>query len=233
MKHRDAQEHLVDYAEGALDGPFLGDLTVHVQSCPDCQEWLEAFDIMASSARLGAESEHPSSHLIALCAVRTEEEFELDRSDLHQHLERCGTCRSEIEMLKGALNQARPVVEPFEAQRFAGAVGQWWKAAAAAALVGIAITALLGPSFRHSERPDGISSFDGSAQTHARLPNTEFSEAVIDGERLIETDGTLTISKTKINAGAVVRIQAVQTVAFGNGFEVGPQTRLEVGVSPG
>lgn len=233
MKHRDAQEHLVDFAEGALNGPLLRDLTSHVRGCPDCQEWLEAFDIMANSARLGAESEHPSSHLIALCAVRAEEEFELDRSDLRQHLERCGTCRSELEMLKGALDQARPVVEPLEARRFAGTIGQWWKAAAAAALVGIAVTALLGPSFRDSERPDDISSIDGSAHTQAGLPNTDFSEAVIDGERLIKTDGTLTISETKINAGAVVRIQAVRTVAIGNGFEVGPQTRLEVGVSPG
>lgn len=237
MNHRDAQEHLVDFAEGFLDGSLLRDVTLHVQDCPDCQGWLEAFDVTAGSAPLDAATEHPSSHLIALCAVRAEEEFELDRSDLHQHLEGCGKCRSEVEMLKAALDQARPAVESMEAPRSAVSAGQWWKAAAAAGLLGIAISALLGPSLRQSERPDDASPMVASTEIvePARapgLPDTKFAEAEINGKRLIESDGSLTFSETKINAGAVVTIHAVQTIAFGNGFEVGPQTRVEVGVRP-
>ena len=237
MNHRDAEEYLVDFAEGVLDEPLLEDLTSHVQRCPDCQEWLEAFDMMASSARLSSESEHPSSHLIALCAVRAEEEFELDRSDLHEHLDRCDTCRNEIETLKAALDQARPAVESIETLRPAVSVGQWWKAAAAAALLGIAITALLGPSLWHGETPGDASPMVANTAiaeppSGPGLPDTKFSEAEINGKRLIESDGSLTFSETKISAGADVTIHAVQTVAFGNGFEVGPQTRVEVGVKP-
>ncbi len=237
MNHRDAEKYLVDFAEGVLDGPLLEDLTSHVQGCRDCQEWLEAFEIMASPARLSSESEHPSSHLIALCAVRSEEEFELDRSDLRQHLDRCGKCRSEIEMLKAALDQARPAVESSEARRPAVSAGQWWKAAAAVGLLGIAIAALLGPSLRDGERPDDVSPMIANTALAnpgggPGLPDTKFEEAEINGERLIESDGSLTFSETKINAGAVVTIHAVETVAFGNGFEVGPRTRVEVGVRP-
>jgi hypothetical protein len=156
---------------------------------------------------------------------------------LHQHLDRCGKCRSEIEMLKAALDQARPAVESSEARRPAVSAGQWWKAAAAALLFGVAITALLGTSLRHGERPDDVSPVIANTALAEpgggpRLPATKFAEAEINGERLIESDGSLTFSETKINAGAVVTIHAVQTVAFGNGFEVGPQTRVEVGVRP-
>jgi len=239
MNHRDAEEYLVDSAEGVLDGQLLGDLTSHVQGCSDCQGWLETFDILAGSAGQSGDGEHPDSHLIALCAVRAEEELEPDRSDLRQHLASCGQCRREIELMKAALHQARPVVESKESPRMSVSAGRWWwKAAAAAAFIGIAITTLLGPSVRHRERPDDLHPAIASTAlvepaSDPSLPATEFSEAEINGERLIESDGSLTFSETKINAGAVVKIQAVRTVAFGNGFEIGPQTRVEVGVSPG
>ena len=111
MNHRDAEKHLVDVAEGVLDGKLLEDLTSHIEGCSDCQSWLTAFRFLASSADARADGEHPSSQLIALCAVRAEEQFELDRSDLRQHLECCQRCRDEIDLLRAALNQARPVVE--------------------------------------------------------------------------------------------------------------------------
>jgi len=237
MNHRDAEHYVVDFAEGVLDGRLLGDLTLHVQGCSECQEWLDTFDFLANSVDRSGGGEHPDSHLIALCAVRAEEEFEPDRSDLHQHLETCSQCRQEVELIKTALYQARPEGESKAPPRKPVSAGQWWKAAAAAALLGIAITALLGPSLRHGEQPVDVSPMIASTALAEPgggpgLPVTEFAEAEINGKRLIESDGSLTFTETKINEGAVVTIHATQTVAFGNGFEIGPQTRVEVGVRP-
>ena len=61
------------------------------------------------------------------------------------------------------------------------------------------------------------------------VPPAEFSEPEIEGKRLIESEGGLVISRTHIKGGAEVTIRAGRSVAFGNGFQVGPQARLAVG----
>jgi len=237
MNHHSATEHLVEFAEGNLDGILLRDMTSHIDGCSDCQDWLEVHDFLANATSLHVEDEHPSSNIIALCAVRAEEEFELDRIDLHEHLQRCERCGREIELLRAAIQQARPAKDSSGSLRIPQlARTARWKVAAAAGFLGVAIGTLAGSVATHRESPvDEPMRIAKPALVLplGRLgpPDRKISDAEIEGERLIETDGNLTISETRIKAGADVTIHARNTVAFGNGFEIGPRARMAVQVS--
>ena len=61
----------------------------------------------------------------------------------------------------------------------------------------------------------------------------EISDTEIEGTRLIEAEGSLTISQVRIKDGARVTIHAGDSVAFGNGFQVGPETRVSIGAGRG
>jgi hypothetical protein len=72
----------------------------------------------------------------------------------------------------------------------------------------------------------------GAVEAYLEAPLELFSEAEIDGIRLIETQGDLVISRTKIKDGAQVTIRAGESVAFGNGFQIGQRVRIAVGGNP-
>jgi hypothetical protein len=60
----------------------------------------------------------------------------------------------------------------------------------------------------------------------------EISDRVIEGTQLIQAKGSITISHVRIKDGARVTIHAGDGVAFGNGFQIGPETRVSIGVGP-
>jgi hypothetical protein len=238
MDHREASEHLIDLAAGRLDGSTRDAVTRHVESCDDCRAWLEAHDLLASALEAPTEGEHPDSELLALCAVRSEEEFEPDRVGLRSHLEICDRCRHEVELVRAAVLDARPAATPAAAPPPARVFSPRWMYAAAAGIAAAAIGSLL-VSGLWQEQTHGLgptevvsTSAEAPAVDGFATPPEQFSEAEIEGTRLIETQGDLVISRTKIKDGAQVTIRAGESVAFGNGFQIGQQARIAVGGDP-
>ena len=238
MNHREAREHLLDLASGRIDGRELDALRGHVAECDDCRAWLEAHDSLNEALGPATDGEHPDSQLLALCAVRAEELFEPDRADLRSHLESCDRCRDEVDLVRAAVIEARPAAPRSTAPARSRDVSPRWMYAVAAGLAAVAIgTVLVRGVWRgqaYQAPPTDVASAAAAVPEAIgpELPPEEFSEAEIEGARLIETAGGLIISRTKVKAGAEVTIRAGKAVVFGNGFEVGQQARVAVGGSP-
>lgn len=235
MNHHDATGLLVEFADGTLDRVTSLEMTSHVQTCDECQEWLHTHALLSRTLAAPTHSAHPESLELAACAVRPEEEFEPDHPDLRSHLSTCGSCRQDLDTVRRAVAQARPgaVTQPASAFTTARTTTRWWTAAAAAGLVGLAIGAIVGSGFL-AGTPSATTSDDREAVATADIaPNVvTVSPTSIDGERLIRSEEPLTIVNTSVSPGASVTIQARRGVAFGNGFQVGSGTRIEVGALP-
>ena len=238
MKHREAEALLLDLVEGRLHGHTREAVQRHVDQCGECVAWLDAYQILAGPPSPAQVHRHPDSGLLALCAVRPDELFESDRADLRRHLEICPQCRHEMDLVGAAVGDARPtstqttrLAPPWRGSRV-------WRLAAAAAIGALAVGALLVDGLRRGEPVvDGASTVTatatgGSLDAPSERRTEQFSEAEINGTRLIETDGGLIFSRTRIDDGAVVTIRAGETVAFGDGFQIGSQARVAVGGRP-
>ena len=237
MDHREAKRHLLDFVAGDLDTRSRSAVTSHIEECVDCRAWLETHDLLASASEMDSSSDHPDSELLALCAVRPEEGNEPGRAAVRRHLESCARCRREIELVRDAVMEARP-----EAAGPAGAIHpkpspSWWRAAAAACVVAVALGWLTvetrRPGHVDSRPNDTVMTMDELLQTRPDFPGEEISGVEIEGTRLIEADGNLTLNQVKIKDGARVTIRTGGVVAFGNGFQIAPQAQLIVEVSPG
>lgn len=236
IKHAEAIEHLDEFAVDALDEGLQQSVACHVRECAVCQSWLEAHELVG--AALDGSHEHPSSEELALCATRPYEEFEPDHEHIRRHLEMCATCRADLELLRGALEHARPTptVDRRPRPTRAGLHLRW--AAAAATLGALAIAGALTVGMLHragtGSEPTGApeqgrTAAIGSPTSAPRV--SQLQDAEISGEEVIQTDEKLTIERLKIKDGATVTIRAAGTVTFGNGFHVEPGARMTVRTS--
>jgi hypothetical protein len=239
MEHREATEHLLDFVAGGLGRASRDAVTRHVASCSDCRDWVETHDVLASALEVPPERGHPDSEVLALCAVRSEEEYEPDRFGLRIHLEGCARCRREVDLVRSAVLDARPTEIPTTVSGESRKVSPQWTYAVAASLAAAAIGTLLVVGLwqgrNPGDRPSKVVSTSAEAPVRDGVEPTqeEFLEAEIGGIRLIETQGGLIISRTKIKDGAQVTIHAGKSVAFGNGFQIGQRARIAVGGNPG
>jgi hypothetical protein len=235
MNHHEAIKLLVEFADGTLDGVTSDEIGYHVNACDDCQGWLRTFALVSHTPEGSTHRSHPDSLELAACAVRPEDEFEPDHLDLRSHLSWCGTCRQILEAVRRAVAQARPAAESRAASPSTPArtTTWWWTAAAAMGVIGLAVGAIVGTGIS-PRMTDGATSDDravvAAVATAPGVPAV--SHASIDGERLIQAEGPITIVNTSISPGASVTIQARRGVAFGNGFQVSSGTRIEVGAFP-
>jgi hypothetical protein len=238
MNHNEVAGLLLDLVDGRLDERTQSAVHRHIEGCADCRAWLDTLLLLESPPEVARRDDHPRSEDVALCAVRAEEEFEPDRAELRRHLESCPKCRHELNLVRAAVRDARPV--PAQLTRPAASTGGFpvWRLAAAAAFGALAIGTLLVAGFWRAEPVDGGGSTiaatgaGGSFETRPEWQTEEFSEPEIAGTRLIEADGGLIFSRTRIDDGADVTIRAGEVVAFGDGFQIGSQARVAVGGSP-
>jgi hypothetical protein len=232
MNHRDATELLLGFAEGALDEVTSNEMRHHVDACKDCREWLSTFALLSDMPRGSTHPSHPDTLELAACAVRPEEEFEPDHQYLRSHLSSCGTCRQDVDAVRRAVVDARPIAESCTASP-STPVPQttwWWSVAAATGLVGLAIGVILGGGISPGIPNESSSNaHEIAAAGHVAPGVPTISHASIDGRRLIRSEEQITIVDTSILPGASVTIQGRRGVAFGNGFQVGSNTQIEVG----
>jgi hypothetical protein len=238
MNHDEAAGLLLDLVDGRLDERTQSVVDRHIENCAECQGWLDTQQLLKRAPAVARRDDHPSSEDLALCAVRAEEEFEPDRADLFRHLDSCPQCRHELDLVREAVRDARP--SPVQLGRPTRSATGFpvWRLAAAAAFGALAIGTLLVAGLWRAEPVDGGGSTiaatgaGGSFETRSGWQTEEFSEPEIAGTRLIEADGGLIFSRTRIDDGANVTIRAGEVVAFGDGFQIGSQARVAVGGSP-
>jgi hypothetical protein len=233
MRHRDAVAYLPDFALDSLDASTRAAVESHVDRCAACKSWLKTHEFLAETLIGSPDREHPDSSLLALCAVRPEEEYELDRSGFNHHLEICGECREDLERVRDAISAARPATARAAHATSPKLISSWWRIAAAA-IAGLAIGSLFtfGPWRVGPHDPEPIEipiQSDESSDVEPSSKPEEVSGIEIEGNRLIEAERALTITKVKIKDGARVTIRAGEVVAFGDGFQIGRGTRVAVG----
>jgi anti-sigma factor RsiW len=232
MSHREAVDRLSVFASGELDAATASSLEQHVGRCPRCREWLEMHRLLegALGDEVGVGGEHPDSDLLALCAVRPEELFETDRADLRQHLDRCATCRQEVDLLRAAVHDARPAhPEPVSIAgrmpRFRAPVRRVLLAA------GLCILALgLGAVYLSlvpgvAPLPDGPAAPGGAAPAEqvaeaGESDGDRLSDLELEDAHLIESDRSLTVTNVKVKPGARVTFRVGEVAAFGDGFQI-------------
>ena len=236
MNHREAKGLLAEFAAGDLDSRLRREVARHVQDCLDCRSWLETHDLLATASDVSRFSEHPESNLVAAFAVEGAQDDEPGGREMSRHIETCESCRLEMELVRAAVLEARAkTAAPALASRREHSYG-WWYSIAAACVVAIAIKLLFPggagrPGHVESPQPDISMAIDSAPDAPHGSPGLEIAEEEIEGTRLLEADGPLTLNRVKIKDGAEVTIRAGQLVAFGNGFQVGPGARVTVDVN--
>jgi hypothetical protein len=233
MNHARAIELLIDFMDGRLDQVTQAEIDDHIATCGECRDWIETYELITMSFGGQAAGQHPNGDILALCAARADEQYEPDRESLRHHLERCPDCRSDLQLVHAAVLGARPASDhlpvPVEKRRVAR-----WALAVAAAAATFAISSVLwfGAPNPMSEGTtpvrDGVGTVPVALETRSE-DVFEFSEPEIDGTRVIDTSGSILVSRTRIREGADVTIRSGQVVAFGNGFQIGNQARIVVG----
>lgn len=143
MTHEEAALLLPDHAEGRLTGPTREDVAAHASSCPDCQAFLESYQVLAEGFR----SEHPSVEELVDLALGRGTSVGASRAALATHLDTCASCAGEVEAVRRVQAEAgrrRPLL----------AIPGGWQSEAplrsalpAALAAGIALLILAYPAF--------------------------------------------------------------------------------------
>jgi len=237
MNHREIEGYLPDFAAGELDEAKRATVVSHIDECEECQSWLETHDLLFTAISQREENQHPTSEILALCVTRPEEEYEFNGADLDHHLNDCEDCRKDLERVCDAVRAARPSPSSFAHTSPSKLTSSWWRVAAAG-ILGVGIGSLLILGTLGVDQPDTVflESSDQSSGSDERGTDSvreEISDTEIEGTHLIEAEGSLTISQVRIKDGARVTIHAGDSVAFGNGFQIGPETRVSIGAGHG
>jgi hypothetical protein len=234
MDHREVRELLVDLRAGDLDQSTHEEVNLHVSECVACRAWLETHDLLASLAGVEEGLEHPESELLACFAVRPEAMDRAQSTVVRRHLESCSSCRREVDLLAGAVAEARPHSARHDYVTIQSPGRRWWYVAAAA-VVGVIALRLFLPAERVNRRHADVQPNEAviqAVESHqiGAVPAVEnITGEEIHGTRLIEAKGGLTLIRVKISDGAKVTIYAGDGVAFGDGFQIGAGTTVAVG----
>lgn len=236
MRHRDAIELLPEHGTGWLDPDAEEALAAHVARCPACRDWLATRDLLAEELSRGSYPSrlHPDSELLAICALRPEEVYEYGRSALRAHLADCAECRQELELVRAAVDGARPhrVGMPTPT---AGRVQTPYRRLALAAALTVALLGAGAVLQRYViEHADpGREQVEESPSAPRRVsrdagPAEVISGRELEGKQSIDGDSTLVVSKLTVKPGADIEIRAKRSVALGDGFRVEKGARLAV-----
>lgn len=208
--HQRFEGLLADFGCGSLRGSEHEEVKAHVESCPDCRQWVEAYQDLA--AAVGSPSEvalkHPESDELARYAVDRAGHTGEEQARLAHHLGECIACRQDIELVESAVTRSREATGKSSGRarvpRFGWGEGRFRRFALAATILLAIVTSAV---FLLS--PRGSSSRD-----------IEISSQSLGGEKLVETDGTITATAVAIEAESAVDFRAGESVVLGNGFSV-------------
>jgi len=107
MEHRDAEELLVDSAQGLLDAARAAEVDAHAATCEDCSSWLETYRVLARESAALARPLHPQSELLARLVATPEGLTAAERTALDAHMDVCVVCRNDVALARESLNEAR------------------------------------------------------------------------------------------------------------------------------
>lgn len=101
-EHIWVRRHLPAAAAGLLESPDDERLQTHLESCTDCaRKWQEQIDIL--NGVRGETDPEGERHIPAAMIARWDQATRalrgVERQSVQAHLERCGTCREELETL--------------------------------------------------------------------------------------------------------------------------------------
>lgn len=218
MKHTEAKELLVEFADGTLGEQQRAAVAGHVRSCDACDRWLGTYNLVAGA--INAASHHPTADAVAAYANEPADLPGPKRSELEAHLGQCSCCAREYELTRQALEASRSADALTTSitgrlQTKAGHLDRRWLAAAAlaaAATLTIAMTIM----FRASET----------------LQPPETVERHVQGERfvghkVIDAPDRLVATDVHVETDSSLTLRAGKTV-LGEHFSVGRGGRLVI-----
>lgn len=210
MRHDTVVPLLADYVAGALDRQKEERVEAHAAACEECRGWLKTARFLKD--QLACHHQASSSDLARL-ASEPETLGDQEYRRILGHLEVCEECRGELALTRRALADGR------RPQSMRGVASRWadrvtWRPAAAAVIAAVLLTAAIGSWFAFS-------------RVHFRGEEVSMGVSV-KGERLIYAEGELLLRDLKVEEGGHLLVRATRSVAFGNGFTVGPGARLTV-----
>lgn len=208
MRHEEASPWLEEYASGDLEPSRRQEVARHVAGCDRCAEWLETRLLIAELGggppAIGAPGHPAAEELARLALDGSGGEGPGREGAAGRHLRECVPCRADVELARRAVEAAREAGESrfpgvARARRALATHRGWAVAAALALLVGAAVgVGVLRPS------PQVLS----------------VSEPVLEGDRLIESPGSVVFGASRVMPGAVVTVRAGDSVAFQDGFSI-------------
>lgn len=209
MNHREIRARLADHAHGRLRPPEQAELERHLASCLHCREWLETYRLLGSTLAGSGGLEHPGAAELAGWAVAGADEL---AGPVALHLEACSSCRHEVELLQGAIAEARDGREPSAAADAGRSRSRWTpgRVAAAASLVLVVLAGIL------FSRPAGDAG----------------SEEILSGRSLASDERiaarSIHAADVRIESGSHIVLSAQDQITFGEGFEVASGASLTV-----
>lgn len=228
MSHKEATGLLATFVSDGLEEPREAAVRAHLEECEECRDWIATYHLFEGvlGQEPRPEQSHPPSELLALCVVRPEEVFEVDRTELQDHLACCERCRGEVEILQEAIRQARPArAEP----RFRAPVpvqtATWSRWGRLAAGVGLLAVGLAAGYFGLMARPESspgpqAAALQESGESAELVAPDQLVDVEIEDTRLIEADQSLVVSNVKVKPGARVTFRVGEVAAFGDGFQI-------------
>ncbi len=219
--HRRFEGLLADFAWGSLRGSEHEEVKAHVESCPDCRQWVEAYQDLAAAVGSPPEVElkHPESDELARHAVDRAGLSGEQQARIAHHLGECAACTQDIELVESAVMRAREATgksgDRARVPRF-GWGGDRFRRFALAATILLAIVT----SAVFVLSPWGSSSRD-----------IEISSQSLGGKKLVEADGTITATAVAIEAESEVDFRAGESVVLGNGFSVADSAFFSVEIT--
>lgn len=207
---------LLTYAEDRLDPSHRRQVEEHVRGCSDCRRWLETYRTLSGGSSCARQA---PSELLARYAVGANQIDEEQRGRLTAHLATCAPCRAELDLARSALESARdkaPTGRASAREVIGTMIGRIFltpTGAATSAAMLVVLTAIGWVALFSAERS---------------APSDLTAASVVEAEANTQDQVAMLIANTSVGAGGALAIRSYGSVAFGDGFSVGPGARLRV-----
>ncbi len=193
MHHLEASNLLTHYLSGDLRPGRRKEVEEHLAQCSECAEWVATYSLFTEAL-----VEHPPSLELARFALAPETLDPPSRESCAEHLKRCRECRGQLELVRQAASETRPVRVPAPVR--SPTRRRVWVALAASAVL------VFGATF--------------ALRTTDRLPaDYVLANSTLRGDQTILADRSILVEATDVAPGAALKLES-EVVAFGDGFSV-------------
>jgi len=206
MKHLEVSALLAEYVSGPRSR--YPALEAHLEGCQECRDWVDTYRLLGASLTENpvqpVHDEHPESGDLCDFALDTGGLGLVARERVERHLEDCGECLHEAELVRSAVVTTVDVGSP--AFKLAGRIRKFATSPGGLALAA-ALVLMIG----------GLVMVD-------RLPTSipdqyQLIGQSINGIQVVEANRSIFVEDAELEPGSQLKLNS-PVVAFGDGFSV-------------